>query len=293
MNLAILRSLFANIITSIQQSSIAIVRSLKKHTFTTKVSNFPHTQKVSGEVEVDQKETHRQLQKIHAQIEATLKMLQSISIPDSIAVSNFPRQEFPKSIQVENLSEIKEVKIQNFPSTRTIEKSLENLQKSIEKIDVRPTVHVDAPKVTVPAPLVTVQERDIQFPKFPKFPEGEKLLGVSPGKYVPVRLTNGKKFYDAIGSLVSAVARSPFVTSTNKEATARVSDGGILQVDVLSNPTPIQDFNPSTEINYNQSGEVINIKKRVDGTTYVQTYSTTSGDTTVVTTQTISDWSVE
>lgn len=182
MDFKLLSKVVGNITTTIQQTAIASVRSVKAHTFFSKITNFPKTQDVKGTVIVaNQKKVEKELKdskKIHRSV---LDWLKSFKLPKSFEVSNFPKQpdfpEFPEKIEVSNPTKIppypKSIRVSNQP-TKEINKisaGLVAVVKAIKALKLNPTINVEAPepeKVVVPAPNVTVTQEKIDYKKLAK-----------------------------------------------------------------------------------------------------------------------------
>jgi hypothetical protein len=166
------------------------VQSVRSNIFKVTVGNFPKTQDVKGTVVVgNQKNVENKLE----EITKAVRGIPSVTIPKSFEVSNFPKSEkivipeFPAEMTVKNPQKTVEV-----TNLETVTKELQKLGKQIEKMDVAPKVTVKAPQVKVEAakaPIVNI-------------PESEKLFSNDPKKYVPVRLTDGEEFYEAVNSVV-------------------------------------------------------------------------------------------
>lgn len=138
---------------------------------------------------------------------------------------------------------------------------LESVQKIAGKVEVdfpeEQKVKVNFPdtqKITgqVKVDFPEIQEvkgnvkADVKFPDIQKV-EGKVEIGLpivkssdkepDPTNYVPVRLTNGRKFYEALANIVTGNAsRFPFTKANGDTKTALVDNDGHQQVDVLSLP---------------------------------------------------------
>jgi len=163
---------------------------------------------------------------------------------------------------VEKLDELVQLLSDNQNLSNEAQSSLLSAIKEI-KIDVlSPEVNVSPPKVEVSVPPINIPE--IKIPPFPDeirvkkplwlpvFPslkiitdslgEIKKAMGAlglprTADDPIAVRLSNGEKFYRAIGGVVSAVGASfPFKKSDNSQQAALVDDDSHVQVDVLTIP---------------------------------------------------------
>lgn len=169
--------LVKNIITAIENSAVASVRSLRTNIYSSKILNFPKTQTVKGTVTVgNQKNVEKEIKDTRKTILDIVSFLKSFKLPKSIEVSNFPEYpkfpEHPKSIEVSNFPKYpdfpKEIKINNQPVEQ-----LENIAtrggemiKAIKALKLNPTIRVEAPKperVIIPPPTVTLKEKEIDY----------------------------------------------------------------------------------------------------------------------------------
>lgn len=226
---------------SIENTAIAAVKSLKGHTFKADVgdkefavTNWPKTQTIDGKVAiVDLDKLTKQLQEIADWQKKLEKQLKSLAPKETVKVANFPKlpslPAFPKSTKVEG-----EVKIAQGSFSAVLE-ALEELSKQVAKL---PTEY---PQVDIP-PFP-----EIRIPPFPKIPDPpkevsvknlEKLVGKDPKRYVPVRLSDGKRFYEAIEELtISASRTQAFSDSQGVKQQALVDEDRHVQVDVLTLPS--------------------------------------------------------
>jgi hypothetical protein len=201
MNFKLVTTLVANIIKAVENSAIASVKTLTSTTFSSKVVNFPKSQAIKGTVTVaNQKKVEKELQDIKKALDEVKKTLPQVKATE-VDVKNFPKQEkieFPKSFEVSNLKEQKDkISVVNL---QEVWSRLETIDRSIRKIKLDPKIDVKAPEVNVPAPIVSVNP-EIDLSSL-EFPDNEELLSEDPKKYVPVRLTDGDKFYEALVELI-------------------------------------------------------------------------------------------
>lgn len=156
------------------------------------------------------------LEKVN-QIEDTvnLKPEVKVSIPD-IHLDNPIKLEFPMVQKVEvinqketKLPEVQKVQVINQPEPKDIK------FPSVQKVEV-------------------TNQKEIKFPEMQRFPVGK---GDIPGKadpeeYVPVRLTDGKRFYNALADAFVSATKSifPFADSNGKPKAAQVNDDGSLTI---------------------------------------------------------------
>lgn len=206
--------------TSVENVAIASVKSIKAHKYDVnvtnpvKVDNFPKTQKIEGSVDVDHKPLLKAFESIEKQLEILKSSIDSIDIPDSIEVKNFPKSPDP----------VKEVSIKNQPKTIAVSnldrvlKGLQAVEKAVSKL---PTKY---PETKIPP-----------FPRIPSFPTDikilnpvknvvvdnfEKLIGKDPKKYVPVRLSDGKEFYEAMEQVALSSGKYAFSDSEGQRGQA-------------------------------------------------------------------------
>lgn len=179
MDFKIVQNIVGNIISAVENSAIAQVKSLKDHVFSSRITNFPKTQDIKGTVVVgNQKNVEAKLKDVGSLLKDIKKVILDYKAPSSIEVSNFPSPEkhpdFPKSFEVSNFPKfpepLKEVKISNHPIEQLegISAELEKVRTAIKAIKLDPTINVEAPKketVVVPAPVVNVTEKSIDYEK--------------------------------------------------------------------------------------------------------------------------------
>lgn len=187
-------------------TSVKVLRASK---YSVDVKNFPKTHTVKGTVTVG---NQGKVEEILKRQEGQLKKLLAIKPKESIRVENL--SDIPKTI----VNVPQEVTVKNPQKKVTID-NLEKLEKTVlqvlqavNKLKLDPKITVESPKVTVKAPEVHIPPH----PKMPdiKFPEIEELISEDPKKYVPVRLTDGEKFYEAITTFVSSLKRAASSLST-------------------------------------------------------------------------------
>jgi hypothetical protein len=183
------------------------VTSIRSNIFKVTVGNFPKTQDVKGTVIVGN--LKGEMRDLTRKIEAVEKAVINKIYPDSVTVKNMkdmpmPEKvvipEYPKEITVKNPQE--RVEVSNF---EVVIKELSKIGKKIDSIELSPKVTVEAPQVTVEAAKAPIV----------KIPEAEKLFSDDPKKYIPVRLTDGEEFYEAVNSVVRSLNRTKKVEVTN------------------------------------------------------------------------------
>ena len=185
--------------SSIKTSFLGLIKAIKEHKYD--VNNFPIVQKIKGRVEVSNFPKQQKvlvdfpdIQKVSGSVTTDTKpyfedllkkldILKKIADKKEIAINNFP--DIPKEIKIKNFPKAKEVDFSILSS------KLDSLIKVVGKLPKR-------------------------FPDFPDFPDFPKKIGVSnleilksknAKNYVPVRLTDGNKFYNAIEDFVVQATR--------------------------------------------------------------------------------------
>lgn len=180
MTFELISKITGTIISTIQETAVASVRALKKHTYSAKIENFPKVQKVSGKVEVTNQTpiTKRQdsLLKVARDIYILIKKWR---FPSEIKVSNFPIPpkfpEYPKQINVGNFPKFpefpKRIGINNWPTEhlQNVVVEMGEIKKAIKAQKLDPKISVEAPPapppVVVPAPRVSVTQTEIDYAK--------------------------------------------------------------------------------------------------------------------------------
>lgn len=209
------------IINSITNTAAASVIALKNFAsqgvFKVKVENPVTEMDVKGEVEVtNTKEIENQLKNNALAIRELKKPIESdkkvtiLNFKD-IKFPKFPKIEFPKTIKVTNFP--KDVKINNL---QDLVPALKKMAENIEKMDIRPEVKVEAPQVNVEAPVVNVPEQkppvvNVEAPDLSDITKIIEFLNKLGAKNpLPVRLSDGKKFYEALKEMADIYAGSSF-----------------------------------------------------------------------------------
>lgn len=251
-----------SIIDSMTSLSLAHFRGLKaflsKNTFSVKVTNPATKMRVEGEVKVSNLPP---LLKAIGGIPIALNSLKKAVVANkSVMITNlgdikFPK--FPTEFKVANPQ--KEVKITNMKEfTDAVEKIAEFLAKvkydpriEVKPADVKlkaPIVNVEAPIINVPEqkpPVVNVEAPDLS--ELTKILEFFNSLGAK--KPLPVRLSDGKAFYNALQKMADIYAGSTFsafqdtsggdgrgILNRNNELLVTTSDTWSLNdVDTLNN----------------------------------------------------------
>lgn len=248
MTFRLIKNLTQSVINTVQSSAIASVRVLKSSVFDVRVKNFPKTQTIKGTVTVgNQKRLEKNVSIVDKSVNKLKASVDKIKIPEEISIKNFPKpikpepfpksfnvDNFPKEIRVSNTQDFKEIKVKNQPTKELsdISKKVDDLSKVIKKLKLDPKIEVSSPEVNLP---------EISIPPFPEFPEQFTLGELSsvfvhkdPKEYVPVRLTDGERFYTALEEFTTSVggggSSNPFITSDGKPAKAVIDGSGRLVV---------------------------------------------------------------
>ncbi len=203
-------------------------------------------------------------------------------------------------------------------TTKSIVEAIKQIKIEAPQVNVEPPkVEVNMPEVKVPqvnVPETKIPEPKVYFPDVMKIAKPswfEELFNLTPilnaikslqgiieafklpidaKNPISVRLSNGEKFYNALGGMVSAIGGMfPFKKADSSDMAALVDDEGkqytyIQQTDPL-HPTKI---NPIVYLDKNVAGDLIGIRKKYGGITYTKTFS--NDDIVVTSTQTISQW---
>lgn len=226
-------------------------------------------QKSYPEIEVDRKKS-----RVEIMLEAVLRAVSQTTkvdfkLPEKqlVEVSNFPE---PTPITIEKTEvkfpEVQKVEVANFPKpTKLVVKKTRVKFPEVQKVEVtnQPQAKeivfpkVQKIEVTNPTTEVTIQN---QIP----VNQGDKPGKADPTKYVPVRLTDGAKFYSAIASSMVSAAKTvfPFVNSSGKPTPANVSDhAGQMALDVhtpdMTISGSITGLNQSVEMELHGMGSAL------------------------------------
>lgn len=218
-------------INAIQSGFVALGRSLNdslSKTLKVRVENPQKKVEVSGKIEVDQSITHNKLGGI---ILALLALKKSLKPKEEVRVSNFPKPlpfpkipSYPKEIKVSNM--IKEV------SFKTVVDAIGKLREVFEKKDFSPKIEVSPPVVNVPAPIVNIPRQPTPQVNVEALDLSDLtkiidfLNGLGPKNPLPVRLSDGKKFYKALEKMAEIYAGSSFSAfqdSTGQSAMAMLN----------------------------------------------------------------------
>lgn len=206
-----------SVIDSVQNTGIYIVKNLQQlqgKTYNVKVINPQEKVTVAGKVEVDQTKVIAQVRNTTSAIRTlreTVKTLKEVSVKNFPVYPKFPEIKFPTTIGINNLP--KETKISNFEELST---QFVKITNAIERLKIVPKVEVKSPTVTVKAPIVNIPEQpkpivNVLPPDLSKLTEIIEFfnsLGVK--NPLPVRLSDGKRFYTALEKMAEIYAGSSF-----------------------------------------------------------------------------------
>ena len=224
------------LIESIKNSTVFVVKriesgflSLKNHIFDVRIKNgvLP----VKGSVTVkNQLDIRPEIQNASNEIKKAISELKEFYV----IVKN--QKEFPKSIEVSNFTN--KVRLLNIG---VIIDALNDLNKTIKSIEVSPNVNVKVPKQEPPVinipknpkPIVNVETEKVDLTPIYDLLKFWQSMSKDAKHAISVRLTNGKKFYEAvnkIGDIVAGTSGSQFVDSGGYTANAIVNKNNELQV---------------------------------------------------------------
>lgn len=241
MEFKLLHDIVKNIQDTIWNTGVESVKSLRSHTYSAKVVNFPKTQKINGVVSVsNQKRVETELKKSTVTLKTILKWLKSLKFPTEIKVSNFPafpEWKFPESFRVSNFPKPpefpKNIRVSNQPTKeiKDVADAVKDLNKALKALKLNPKINVEAakiPNIVVPEPRVTVTQQDIDY---------EKLAGIFP-QPIPAKEIDYEKLADAIASRMVSVGSggggrsNGFIGRDGKPTKAVVDSSGR----ILTNP---------------------------------------------------------
>lgn len=221
----------------------AVVSALRGNKYAVDVKNFPRQQEIKGTVivgnqknlEAETKRLNQTITKGLADLTKELKPLPQKNFPTEFKVTNpdaFPKTliKIPETIKVNNFTEV----------TKELNKLGNLLKDSISKLKLDPQINVASPKVEVKAPDVIINERemDLETPLADQTKALEKaiekltetLQGKDPENYISARLTDGKKFYNALEELFltgGVSNRNAVYKDSNGNRSAGQTDGAL------------------------------------------------------------------
>ncbi len=198
------------IVRQIEAITVAAISAIRKTVFGVNVKNFPKTQDVKGSVVVaNQKNVEELLRKL-VEKDSTIKEVKIESLGKLDA-----KFEMRKDIEVNNFG--------------VVLKALSNILEEIKNLKLNPTIEVAQPSITVsPAklPPITIPEIKVPEIKIPeiKMPEGMLSQSTDPKGYIPVRLTDGEKFYEAIAHITGGLKRAQTISNIDPLGTYQITD---------------------------------------------------------------------
>jgi hypothetical protein len=156
MTFKLVNQILASLIKTIEQTAVVSVNAIKAHTFSSKIINFPKTQKIKGVVTVvNQKKVERELKNSKKIQDSILKWLNKFTIPSNFKIDNFPESiKFPTSIEISNqikpikpLPYLKNIRVTNQPTKeiKKINTQLIAVKKAIGKLKLNPSINVETP----------------------------------------------------------------------------------------------------------------------------------------------------
>jgi hypothetical protein len=193
--------------------------------------------------------------------------------------------------------------------TRTSKNQLKRIEAAINGLEVNPNITVQAPKVSVPdikIPDIKVPEVKIPEIKIPeiKVPKQDVKFPTKAKDALPVRLSDGKKFYRAIENIASFPVKFgggggefAYSDSSGRKGYGLIDSDNHVQVDTLTQPdiktrntvtgtseyvTAIQG-NGSLALTWTD-GNLTRIVKTIGATTYTKTFSYSGGNLTGIST---------
>lgn len=218
--LKIITNLTKSVIDSIQNTGVAVVKSLHikideavksvlSHTFPVKVINPQESVKVSGEVKVT---NQIKLDELSKKLDSLKQAVISYKAPDKIEVKNFPKWDFPKEIKVSNLNNKAEVS-----NLGVVVNALGEVKKAVNNLKLNPEIKVE-PKIEPPIvnlpkqdpPIVNLQEKEVDLSALKDLLEFWQSLTVNAKKSLSVRLSDGKEFYKAVDRIAESTTNFSF-----------------------------------------------------------------------------------
>lgn len=186
---------------TLEQISIASVKAIKGNIFTVKLQDDKVTVKNPTKLpsvfkvkEINPVSTSKQTQEQTRQlIEAFNKkfnevqnLLKTLTPKTEVTISNLDEIEKPSN-EVFIKNPVKSVAISN---VYEINKELGKLQKLVQALKLDPKIVI--PEIKLPTINIPQSKAEVILDR------RETLMGDDPEKYIAVRLTNGKKFYEAL-----------------------------------------------------------------------------------------------
>jgi hypothetical protein len=200
--------------TTFENITIGAVKTLKDHEYVVKlksnrveITNPLKLPKVFKTKEINpinnkqdiENQTKQLVKFLENQIDKLEKAMLDISKKDSVKITNLKDiPEAPKEIKVVNPQRV--VSISNFFE---IQKEIGKLKKAVEALKLDPKIiipDIKIPNIRIPAIKQPEIKNEIILDKL------EKLIGINPKEYVPVRLSDGEKFYEALKEIETIVS---------------------------------------------------------------------------------------
>jgi len=167
-------------------------------------------------------------------------LIKTLSPKSEIIVSNLDEIESPSN-EVVIKNPVKAVSITNFYE---IQKEIGKLHKIVQSLKLDPKIIV--PEIKLPEIVIPQSKAEVILDR------RETLISDDPKKSVPVRLTDGKKFYEALEELSVRGSGSSHVFSNSEgvKQQALVNEQRNVQVDVMTISALAQKITISGSITY-------------------------------------------
>jgi len=257
--LLLVQSLIDTIVNSAGASVAALRDFATKNIFKVTIQNPQKEVSVTGQVEIlSAKGIEKQIRDTNLALRELRKPIES---QKKVEVVNFPPVKFPsppkqipfpKMIGINNLP--KELKVSNLAE---LVPSLKMMADSIKKMDVRPEVKVSPPVVNVDAPIVNVDAPIVNV-EAPDLSEIKKIIkaldSLSAKNPVPVRLSDGAKFYKALERMADIYTGngggSSFQDSAGNDVRVRVNGKGQIETSTTGSHQLNDLENASSTVTY-------------------------------------------
>lgn len=174
------------------------VSTIRSSVFSVKINNLPKSQEIKGTVTVgNQKNLEKEIKAVGKKLDGFSDAVKGIKPSEVI---------FPEEMLVTVKNPQKETKIVNLIE---LERGLTAILKAIKEVKLNPTIQV--PKIDLPTPTVTI-------------PEAETLISDDPSKYIPVRLSDGEKFYEALSHVIGGMKRPQMIANIDPLGVYQIAD---------------------------------------------------------------------
>lgn len=224
--------------TELERVARAIVKALQVSTFKVKitnpevrVSNLPKNQPVtvSNQIKLDQTvSVLRQLIQEVKALKTELKPKGTVRVDNLKEIPQVKIPEYPKFPEFPDLPELDTYEIENL-----LEEAIKELKELPSKIKIPKTVIPPFPKIP-----------EVKIPKYPGSMRIDNLSELIQAlqssdakKYIPVRLTDGKKFYQALEDLRVATTSGeskPFFLPNGSKTQAALNEDSEQKVEITN-----------------------------------------------------------